>query len=98
MSLIFGITVSESCSFINRALIFFCFYLPAFIKFFTEKDQEKKKEMTKKFLEEDFPQFFKKNEDFLKKNGGQYFVGNEVIKRKKIDNLVFNHKSHFHFS
>ena len=48
--------------------------------FFIDKDEERRKNVAKKALEEDLPAWFKKAESYLKNQGGQYFVGNKVSK------------------
>ena len=49
----------------------------------SEKDEEKKKELKDKFVNEDVPALETKLEALLDKNGGQYMAGNEVTHRHK---------------
>lgn len=51
-----------------------CFEQPRGIM---EQDEEKKKALIHKFLTEAVPPCFSKLEQFLKQNGGSYFVGND---------------------
>ncbi|GFS10725.1 glutathione S-transferase [Elysia marginata] len=43
-----------------------------------EKDEGKKAELVKPYVEEEFPKFMSFYEDLLKKNGTGYFVGSEA--------------------
>ena len=53
-------------------------YLPWCLSSRFEKDEAKKKELEKKFLDEDLPKWLGQMEKFLDANGGEHLVGADL--------------------